>query len=1007
MLPGERAAALDSGVTFAELFASLAVPSGRRCLLPFEGFFLVRALLAARGDAAASRGHSPHEVADAVRALDELRGAGITAGHFAHVPPHARLSSEAGAVVALLGAYERALAAGNLFDDADRQREAVLAVATGKARHAVALRRVMVEGGGAVVGSRLDLLRALAARGVDVCIRVPFDAQRRAAFALGDATLHYIESAAAEAHLTLVHDDRVGTGPLAKLRRVQFTDETAPGAPVSLLRAASVFEHGALAASSVSRWLAAGTPPQAIAVATRDMEGMGRAVVAALTDRGIAAHLRAPRRLSAFPAARVVMGALELADADFARERFIDLWRALDRVIDTPAGPFSPERVATLLRQAGVRSTRVNDYGPTLAAFVARQAGHASTSGLAAALESVQAALRRVQGELAALPEQGSVAAQLAAAERLASSLVAGMGGTALATDLAGEKLLALRPLLDAEVASSQARDAVLELLQALGRAASDAAAHTLPMSRRELAVLVRFALTTAHLAAPAAAPGSVEVLALEQLVEAHYDKVVLVGIDGGVWPRAARRDALLSEDVRVELNRLVGPRLVQASATSGREALSAEAQETWLYLEALASCEQELVATASVSDSEPDSELWRELARSTGLEVSAAVPSYAIVPEGRAQARRAWAYAAHAPGPRLFAAPLGLAQALEASLPAGERARLADLDRRQGSAQVLGAPPFRLQLLGAAERQVLSARLLGRAQASSRLDLLGMCIFRYFAAAGLGLALDDEVSLGPSAREEGTAAHAALEVVYQAVRAQGGLAALRTDPARAQALAEAALASAEARILAETMIHPLRRAAALHDARQAALLRLQIDLDRGVGEPLALEHRFDDSPRAAGEVLELDDPAGERTLRVRGSIDRIDRIDDSGAHAESLLEVIDYKRSVKKRSSGRHFQLPIYLEAALRDFGAGITCASASWYDLRRGKTTPGVDEDSPVALRARLRTELWGRLDRLLVEGDTAPDPDTAELCARCDFAPLCRFAAVAGDDGGAGDA
>ena len=105
---------------------------------------------------------------------------------------------------------------------------------------------------------------------------------------------------------------------------------------------------------------------------------------------------------------------------------------------------------------------------------------------------------------------------------------------------------------------------------------------------------------------------------------------------------------------------------------------------------------------------------------------------------------------------------------------------------------------------------------------------------------------------------------------------------------------------------------------------------------------------------------------------------------------------VLDYKRSVKKRSAGRHFQLPLYALVALRDYGGGSEAVQAAWVGLRDGERS--VVEDlprKPEAVRDVVARALWTRIDRVLL-GDVSPDPDDPKQCERCDFRHLCRYEA-----------
>ena len=126
-LPANTAAPSDGFAVFADVFDRLGVPAGRRYASPAVCMFVLRKLLAHSEGPWHARAHDPFAVRALLRALNELRQAGITAGHVVA----SSASSALTAIVAVLAEYERTLDALGLFDDADREREAVLAVLRG------------------------------------------------------------------------------------------------------------------------------------------------------------------------------------------------------------------------------------------------------------------------------------------------------------------------------------------------------------------------------------------------------------------------------------------------------------------------------------------------------------------------------------------------------------------------------------------------------------------------------------------------------------------------------------------------------------------------------------------------------------------------------------------------------------------------------------------------------------------------------------------------------------
>jgi hypothetical protein len=963
-LPPGEARTTDGLVLFEHLAARFGTPAGRRFAHPWTAALVLRDVLADCGAPWEPLACEPFAVRGVQRSVGELRAAGITAGHLAAPRKSAGLS----ALWRVLAGYEQALDHLGLFDDADRERHAVLAVLQGGRAALRGVERVRVEGGASLFGARLELLAALAAAGATVEVRLPYDPARRAAFAWPEASLHRLE-ARGLGGLELSHDPRVGQGPLARLRQAQLGEGRAPGAPARLLEVADAGAHARAVAGAVAGWLRAGVPPQEIAVACTDLDASGPRVVRELAALGVRARLRAGPALAATRAGRTFLVALELAERGHPREDVIGLWYALGRGLRAGEATLGPAEVARLLRDSGVRSQRVSGYALPLARWA--EARHRPEEARQA--EVVAEALTALLAELDSIPAQGPLANLLGAAGRLHGSLF-----PEVAAPLLGS--LADLALLTAGAREAEAQGGVADALVALEQAA-EAARSAGPSSRRELATLVAMALGEQRLR-PTAAGAAVAVLGPAELVEASFSRVALVGVDAGVFPAPESPDPVLTDELRWEINSLLGPRLLQHGPVSGREALRADARDRWLWLEALASARDELLVTCTRPEDGADtgrSELVRELARSLELPgpTPFVEPPGGLELHGRPHLLLAWAQSTAAGGDPA-------ARALDLELRRREPGRLEELERRLVLGRALDRPPFSAGPLPAADRLALAEHVLGTVHSTSHLDHLGTCVFRYFAASLLHLEAEDLPTLGADARDEGRLAHAALEVLYEDVRRQGGLATLRQDPAGALARARLVLEAARSRLTAEVQVHALLEHAAVETAHAIALRLFTEDLAGAEPrEPLAFEYRFDDRVSAVAPPLRVTTPRG-RELVVRGSIDRIDRV---GA----VLEAIDYKRSPHKRPEGRHFQLPVYLAVAARDFGGAEL--TATWVGLRDRSRVTAVSPTPAPELAPRLAADLGARLERLL-SGDLSPDPEPVQDCRRCDYSALCRF-------------
>jgi RecB family exonuclease len=146
--------------------------------------------------------------------------------------------------------------------------------------------------------------------------------------------------------------------------------------------------------------------------------------------------------------------------------------------------------------------------------------------------------------------------------------------------------------------------------------------------------------------------------------------------------------------------------------------------------------------------------------------------------------------------------------------------------------------------------------------------------------------------------------------------------------------------------------------------------------------------------------------------VRVRGTIDRIDRLPDG-----SLL-VIDYKTGAvdftpQHIAEGSHFQALIYALAAESLLSA--PCAGVVFYDLKKGEIRRGwLREDRLPREAARLLTrghvlavekfetlraqgiERLQEIAAAMSQGNFEARP-SAEVCGYCEFALLCRRSAT----------
>jgi ATP-dependent helicase/nuclease subunit B len=142
-------------------------------------------------------------------------------------------------------------------------------------------------------------------------------------------------------------------------------------------------------------------------------------------------------------------------------------------------------------------------------------------------------------------------------------------------------------------------------------------------------------------------------------------------------------------------------------------------------------------------------------------------------------------------------------------------------------------------------------------------------------------------------------------------------------------------------------------------------------------------------SPLATEEPLIVE--AAGRRVRLRGSVDRIDR-------APGGFKVIDYKTGAgrylpkdNRLAKGQALQLPLYLRAAAMMLGIDPSLGSASYVLVsRRGGFKRVRFDGRALAARAEDVETALGLIVGGMGTGDFHPEPGRA--CRSCDYANLC---------------
>ncbi|MDX1992645.1 MAG: PD-(D/E)XK nuclease family protein [bacterium] len=303
---------------------------------------------------------------------------------------------------------------------------------------------------------------------------------------------------------------------------------------------------------------------------------------------------------------------------------------------------------------------------------------------------------------------------------------------------------------------------------------------------------------------------------------------------------------------------------------------------------------------------------------------------------------------------------------------------------------------------------QVTGRFASGHAWSASQLNDFGVCGYRYFARRLLRLEALEEPEEGMDAAQRGTLNHEILQRTYQHFIDEGLTLTPENLDHALQTLHEVA-----ADVFRNAPRRLGFRATALWKQEQQVLLRKLEALVRadfsvdspvlkkfkhGTRVPYQLEAPFglDGGPEV---VIDLGDG---QSVRVRGYIDRIDRLNDSAV-------VIDYKTgstgiSVNEIVEGRNFQMMVYVLAVktllARKAGAPRDVAGGLFWHVSSGKAS-GVlelDGDGQAAIEQG-KAHIARMLERGRA-GDFSAEVNKAQdgKCVRyCEFGKMCRMSVM----------
>ncbi|MBT8508539.1 hypothetical protein AZH53_08990 [Methanomicrobiaceae archaeon CYW5] len=320
------------------------------------------------------------------------------------------------------------------------------------------------------------------------------------------------------------------------------------------------------------------------------------------------------------------------------------------------------------------------------------------------------------------------------------------------------------------------------------------------------------------------------------------------------------------------------------------------------------------------------------------------------------------------------------------------------------------------------AGEEEITAELAGRfgperAWSPTSLEMYVGCPFRFYCTHVLGLAAMPDAERTISAADRGSLVHEILRGFYEEWRAAGhsGRPAPADHEDAKRLIREIARVQTE-RYFWEGPVWEVVKEQLLGTTDGGGLF----------GEFLAEEEQASDSglapslfevsfgipersPSLSDAPIPLAVPGGGETLRVRGTIDRVD------ASADGECMITDYKTGTAPTQTdireGRALQLPLYLRALETATGMeGIAC---SYYTIKRGNTKNTIISHDPARApvlgslsptRMPPDADFAGMIDGAVTAAVRAaggiragrfPPSDGSRKCPTyCDYSSICRF-------------
>ena len=828
---------------------------------------------------------------------------------------------------------------------------------------------------------RVRMVAALAAR-MRVRVRLPWSAQPDLREAVEPALRAFESLGGAQAAPDLELFDPADGSPLEGFLHALFGGAgPARGAPVTLRACASPAAQAREVARTCADLIAAGTPPDSIAIAARSLAGgVAEELACALERLGIPWRERRGRPALPAPPVQLALRILGLFERHFPREELEQVLSSRLLWLPDHGHPMAPQAALRRLREAHVRDDALDGgYAERLRALAARLVARARSRASeaidpAAAASTLEDATRaaaevgevaaRVQSILAdvrSLPDRATLRghgdALLALLDRWGMPRRLRRGEHEPGSDEPGPFSRAAAAALGRDQAALRALE---EACRTLAEGTAELGDADRAFSRGEWVQALTSVLGAASLPAGGARGGAVQLAELRELTGRRFDQVLVVGLLDGELPATPAVDPLLSDDDRRAVNRAAGRGVFRAPAADGEASLlpprqseepllfqlglCAAGRRAWLFWPRADARGRQALRSPFVDEAVRALGLSLEEDRACAAPLSPVPGVHACRSTADLLARAALeafadpAWRVSAPLPRHEAWALAAAVA---GSPLGARlsrvARAAAAERERLRAFVGEAEPGRFsgKLSGAALEAIAQKVRFGpdAPLSAHQLEEHATCGFRTLAHKLLGVEQEEPGEDDLAARERGSLLHRCLDAFFRRLDEEGRLP-LRGDPGELETMTEVAAEEMEAFAAEE---HVGRRA--LWELRRNELLRTLRDIveaeTRPGGRPIEFERRF--GYPGSWEALRIPDPTGAEIAFVRGAVDRIDR--DAGG---SLL-VIDYKSSSRQTLSRKlqpaalfapEFQLALY--AAMLRQREPSTDVDAAYISLR-----------------------------------------------------------------------